>query len=497
MKISAITKLSRKASDSLVLAYFAKEKFSSHLFFKLLKNSEKRLVEQYFKNNNFSAKQNEVKVLPRVGQGKILLVGLGEKGKWNLRRAVLVARQIVVVAKAEKILQLSLPFDNFVVVGVTDERLGQTVAENAVMANYEFTQYRTKPEKVFSVSSINFFTLAKSYQAVQKGIEVGLIMGEQVNLARDLGNIPGGEMTPKLLAEKARQAGKQNKFKVRILDVTEIKRLKMGAILGVAKGSAEQPRFIIMEYNGGKKSQRPLVFVGKGVTFDTGGLNLKPGKNMNDMHLDMLGGAAVIAALSAIAKLKLPANVVGLVPAVENMPGNAGYRPGDLLRSMSGKTIEIQNTDAEGRVILADALTYAERFNPEVVLDIATLTGACMVALGLQASGLMTTSSSLQAELMAVGESSGDYVWPLPMWEEYEDEVKGTFGDVQNDGKNSPYGGAIAGAMFLKQFVGKALWAHLDIAGPMKTFDGQFLAKGASGVGVRLLVEFARKKFDK
>ena len=217
---------------------------------------------------------------------------------------------------------------------------------------------------------------------------------------------------------------------------------------------------------------------------------------MNDMHLDMSGGAAVISAISAIAKLKLPVNVVGLVPAVENMPGSAGYRPGDLLKSLSGKTIEVLNTDAEGRVILADALAYAGRYQPQALIDVATLTGACLVALGTWASGLMSTNDKLQQEIMAVAEISGDYVWPLPMWEEYEEEVKGTFGDVQNVGK-SGYGGAIAGAMFLKQFVGSIPWAHLDIAGPMKTVEGQFLAKGASGVGVRLLVEFARSRVAK
>jgi leucyl aminopeptidase len=294
-----------------------------------------------------------------------------------------------------------------------------------------------------------------------------------------------------LLAKKAQDAGRSHHFKVTVLGRPQLKKLGMGAILGVAHGSAEEPKFIIMEHRGGKRNEAPHVFVGKGVTFDTGGLNLKPERAMNDMHLDMLGGAVVIAAMSAAAQLKLPINVVGLVPAVENMPGSAGYRPGDVLRSMSGKTIEVLNTDAEGRIILADALTYAERYKPKVVVDVATLTGACMVALGLRYSGLMTPSAELQSKLIEVGDTSGDYVWPLPLDEDFADEVKGTFGDVANLGK-SGYGGAEAGAAFLWQFAKSYPWAHLDIAGPMKTIEGQHLAKGASGVGVRLLVELLR-----
>jgi len=246
-----------------------------------------------------------------------------------------------------------------------------------------------------------------------------------------------------------------------------------------------------MEYYGAGKKEAPYVFVGKGVTFDTGGLNLKPEKGMNDMHLDMLGGAAVIAALGAAARLKLPVNIVGLVPTVENMPGNAGYRPGDVLKSLSGKTIEVLNTDAEGRIILADALTYAERYQPKLVVDVATLTGACQVALGLKVAGLMTPDTELQSKLQQVAEASGDYAWPLPMWEEYEEEIKGTFADVQNTGK-SGYGGAITAAMFLWQFAKNYPWAHLDIAGTMKTVEGQHLAKGASGAGTRFLIEIAR-----
>ena len=494
IQVSAIGK--SKPGETVALSCFVKDKVTSHPLARNLRTNEKRLLERCFRAKEFTGKASEVKVLPRAGSGKILLVGLGERKAWSLRRAVLMARRVVATAKAEKAAQVTLALAPLAVTDLSIGRLAQAVAENAIMAGYEFTKYKQKVDNGFQVRGLTLVVDKSALSATQAGVIVGKAVGEAVNAARDLGNVPGGEMTPKSLADKAREAGRFNKFKVKVFNLSAMKRLKMGAILGVAKGSAETPRFIIMEYDGGKRGDKPVVFVGKGVTFDTGGLNLKPEKGMNDMHLDMSGGAAVISAISAIAKLKLPVNVVGLVPAVENMPGSAGYRPGDLLKSLSGKTIEVLNTDAEGRVILADALAYAGRYQPQALIDVATLTGACLVALGTWASGLMSTNDKLQQEIMAVAEISGDYVWPLPMWEEYEEDVKGTFGDVQNVGK-SGYGGAIAGAMFLKQFVGSIPWAHLDIAGPMKTVEGQFLAKGASGVGVRLLVEFARSRVAK
>lgn len=497
MKISVITKLPNKTSGTLVLTYFFKDKFASHPFLKLLKKGDRTMIQHYFAEKIFSGKFNEVRILPLSSKKRIVLLGLGEKNKWNSHKLILAIRRLVTVVKAEKLDQIVVHLGGLAVLGYELEKLAQTTAENSLMANYEFTQYRSNPDKQKDIKNLVLVVDKTDGYATKKGIAFGLVIGTEVNAARALGNIPGSEMTPKLLATKAQEAGRQAKFSVKALDEVAMGKLKMGAILGVAKGSHERPRLIVMQYNGGKREEQPYVFVGKGVTFDSGGLNLKPGKGMSDMHLDMVGGAAVISALSVIAKLKLPVNVVGIVPAVENMLGGGSYRPGDLLKSMSGKTIEIINTDAEGRVILADALTYAEQFKPEVVVDVATLTGACMVALGLNISGLMTTHPGLQEDLIRSGEMSGDYVWPLPMWEEFEDDVKGTFADVQNEGRNSPYAGAISGAMFLKQFAGKAPWAHLDIAGPMKTSDGQYLSKGASGVGVRLLVEFIRGQLAK
>jgi leucyl aminopeptidase len=299
-------------------------------------------------------------------------------------------------------------------------------------------------------------------------------------------------MTPSKLASAAVDAAKGLPIELKILDEHTMRELGMGAILGVGKGSEDKPKFIVMEYKGGDEGERPIVLIGKGVTFDTGGLNLKPSDAMYEMHLDMSGGAAVIHSIVLAARLKIKKNIVALIPAVENMPSGSSYHPGDVLRSMSGKTIEILNTDAEGRVILADALHYAKQYKPKLVVDVATLTGAAMVAFGSRASAIFSKDDELLLRVRDLGEESGDYVWPMPLWDEYENDVRGTFGDWANMGKNR-MGGAIHGAMFLYQFTkdnsGKQAypWVHIDIAPRMTSAEGDNLSKGAAGEPVRLL----------
>jgi leucyl aminopeptidase len=271
-----------------------------------------------------------------------------------------------------------------------------------------------------------------------------------------------------------------------------MKILKMGGVLGVAQGSVEEPKFIIYEYFGTNKKERPIVFVGKGVTFDTGGLSLKTYEYMIDMHYDMSGGSAALHGVIAASRLGIKKNLVALIPAVENMPSGSSYRPGDILHTMSGKTIEVLNTDAEGRIILADALTYAEKYKPMLVIDIATLTGAAAVALGLRASAIFTKEEKLQRMCVEAGEETGDYLWPMPLWEEYESDIKGTFGDWANVSKIK-YGGAITAAIFLYQFAKNYPWVHLDIAPTMSSIEGQYLSKGATGSPIRMLIRFLEK----
>jgi leucyl aminopeptidase len=287
-----------------------------------------------------------------------------------------------------------------------------------------------------------------------------------------------------------------------VLGEKEMEKQNMRAILSVGRGSDEESKFIIMEYWGEKsrrpkgvgiptKTSGPIVLIGKGVTFDAGGINLKPSSSLLGMNMDMSGGAAVIHAIALTAKMKLKKNVVGLIPSVENMASGKSYRPGDVIRSMSGKTIEILNTDAEGRVILADALTYAQKYKPEVVIDVATLTGAAIVALGERASAFFTENDELAKNLEKIGEKTGDYVWRLPLWEEYENEIKGSLGDWTNvHNKDSRNGGAIYGAIFLQQFIKNFKWAHIDIAPRMTAMAGENLATGALGAPVRLLYKF-------
>ena len=304
-------------------------------------------------------------------------------------------------------------------------------------------------------------------------------------LAKDLGNLPGNICTPTHLAETAESLGKQYKFDVEVLHRDDMEKLGMGSFLAVARGSHQPPRFIVMHYKGGKAKAKPVVLVGKGITFDTGGISLKPAAEMDEMKYDMCGAASVLGTFKAVAQMGLPINLVGLIPTTENMPGGGATKPGDVVTSMSGQTIEVLNTDAEGRLILCDALTYAERFKPECVIDIATLTGACVVALGKIPSGLLANDDELAAEILRRGTESGDRAWQLPLWDEYQELLKSNFADMGNIGGR--YAGTITAACFLSRFTKDYKWAHLDIAGTAWVSGD---AKGATGRPVPLLSAF-------
>ena len=436
---------------------------------------------------------------------------IDEPEKVTRRKLILLARRVVQEALAKKYTSIVLDFQDFKRLagyttnyaiaqnvvkpfsGVSDGELAELLAVNFLMAQFEFRDYLSEPKEGFSKLGTVVLTNANNKE-IQTGIKKGIIIGEEVNRSRHIATMPGGEMTPEILAQHARESVKGLPVKVSVLDEKAMEKLKMGGILGVGKGSDAKPCFIILEYWGASdKKEKPIVLVGKGVTFDTGGLNLKPTDSILGMNMDMSGGAAVIHTLAAAARLKLKKNVIALIPAVENMPSGSSYRPGDVLRSMSGKTIEVLNTDAEGRIILADALHYAKRYKPSLVVDVATLTGAAMVALGERATALFTADEKLELTFRHLGEESGDYVWPLPLWEEYDAEIKGIFGDVANDTKKR-WGGAITAAVFLKQFVDNSYpWVHLDIAPRMTTLPDEFLAKGSAGAPVRLLVRLLEK----
>lgn len=413
--------------------------------------------------------------------------------KMTLRKLFLLIRKMIIMAKSVKAEKIAFNFSDFQFkdIKISDIELGEIIGTQLDFANYEFTEYKTINKDSSFVKEVFISGVSRD---IEKAILKGVTIAEEVNKTRDLSNTPGGDMTPRILAEKAKQAVKGLPVKITILGEKEMKKQKMEAILSVGRGSEEESKFIIMEYNGGKKGEKPIVLVGKGVTFDTGGINLKPSNGLLGMNMDMSGGASVIHTLALIAKMKLKKNVIGLIPSVENMASGKSYRPGDVIRSMSGLSIEVLNTDAEGRVILADALTYSKKYNPEVVIDIATLTGAAIVALGERASALFTNEDELSRKLEEVSERTGEYLWRFPLWEEYENEIKGSLGDFTNiHNKDSRAGGAIYAAMFLYQFIKGHKWAHLDIAPRMTSISGENLGVGALGTPLRLLYKFVEE----
>lgn len=426
--------------------------------------------------------------------GLSLVVGYGDKKALPRRKAVMLMRKAASFAKQNQIKAFEIDFKEVRTLAskeLGDADLAQLIAEAFSMVDYEPTSYKTPPKEGFI--KIETIAVRNATPAAKNGFAKGRAVGDAINATRELSNTPGSDMTPELLAEAAVKAAEGTKAKVKVLGVAEMTQLGMGAVLGVGKGSPNEPQFIVVEYWGTDRSKKPVVLIGKGVTFDTGGLNIKGGDHMYEMHMDMSGGAAVIHAAILAAKLELKKNVIALVPAVENNLANNAMRPGDVLKSMSGKTIEILNTDAEGRVILADAITYSKKYNPSAVIDVATLTGAALVALGTVASAMMTNKETLIPKINELAEESGDYVWALPLWEEYDEMTKGTFGDVPNISTmgNSRYGGVIAGGKFLEVFAKEvdAPWVHLDIAPVMTSRAGDFLAKGAAGAPVRLLLK--------
>lgn len=377
-------------------------------------------------------------------------------------------------------------------------RAGALVAENAVLAHYDFSeQYKTPPADGWKAVKSFVLSTMSDVRTLREEVAHAETLAQCVNKCRTLANYPPSELKPEGIAEAARTAAATVKgLKVTVFDEKKLKAEGMNAILAVGAGSGSPPRLVMIEYSGGMKGARPLALVGKGITFDSGGLNIKPGEGMSDMHMDMSGGAAVIYAIEAIAALKLPINVVGFVPAAENMISGLSYRQGDIVKSYGGMTIEIANTDAEGRVVLADAIAYAKTKKPLLIAEISTLTGAAEVALGQRVAALFVKNNTpLQSALQAIGEQCGDRVWPLPLWDEHEKDVEGHLADLTNLHRTgSRWGGAITGAAFLSKIAGQVPFAHIDMAPRMLTLpDEEQLSRGAAGFGVRYFVELARQ----
>jgi leucyl aminopeptidase len=422
--------------------------------------------------------------LSGISASRVLLVGLGKSEDSSLR-TLRNAFRAALRALPAGVGSLATDFASLPVKKTDSHAKAAALAEVALDAGYQVNAVKEKKAEPKPLQQITLLVSKDAADAVNAGLLQGQSVGNGVTLAKDLGNLPPNICTPSYLGKQAEKLAKDYGFKVEVLEEAEIAKLKMGSFLGVTRGSDEPPRFIVLQHLKGKKSQKPVVLVGKGITFDTGGISLKPGADMDEMKYDMCGAASVLGVFKAIGELDLPLNVVGLIPTCENMPSGRATKPGDVLTSMSGLTIEVLNTDAEGRLILCDALTYAERFEPAAVIDIATLTGACVIALGHHPSGLFANNDSLARKLLDAGEKASDRAWQMPLWDEYQGQLDSNFADMGNIGGRA--GGSITAACFLSRFAKKYDWAHLDIAGTAWKSGKE---KGATGRPVPLLVTY-------
>ncbi len=478
----------KQRSACVVVGVFEPRKLSAAA--EIVDHAAKQFLSDILRRGDMEGKPGTSLLLhgvPGVEADRVLLVGLGKEKEFREKE------YRAAMATAVRQLNETGGFDGTLYLtelSVKKRDVAWKVRQAALVVQetlYRFDRLKSKKEEVrrplrkltFCVTRRNELAIAEA--ALAEGLAIAAGMG----LAKDLGNLPGNICTPSYLADQARQLGKSHGLNVDVLDRGDMEKLGMNTLLSVARGSHEPPKFIVLRHSGGASGSKPVVLVGKGITFDSGGISLKPGQEMDEMKYDMCGAASVLGTLKAVALMKLPLNVIGVIPSTENMPGGAATKPGDVITSMSGQTVEILNTDAEGRLILCDALTYVERFDPECVVDIATLTGACVIALGHVTTGLLANNDGLARELLDAGHDSYDRAWQLPLWDDYQEQLKSNFADMANIGGRPA--GTITAACFLSRFADKYHWAHLDIAGTAWRSGKE---KGATGRPVPLLSQF-------
>ncbi|QMU61364.1 MAG: leucyl aminopeptidase [Gammaproteobacteria bacterium] len=487
--IAKTTSVDKEAADCVVVGIFKPKRLSdsANKLDKLYRGSISNACQRGIAGGSLG----QITTLHNSSRSKhncIIVVGCGEQDEFTISAYQRVLATVANEIKRNKTSNVincltELPVKN--VDTLTKVQLSVTAIESAM---YIYSE--TKPSAANSKTRLKkqkFLTANKDDIAgMRDGIEFGQAIASGMNLAKELGNLPGNICTPTYLAEQALALKKGvKKLNVTVLEEAQMKKLGMGALLSVSTGSVEPAKLVTMEYNGGNDDERPIVLVGKGITFDTGGISLKPGSTMDEMKFDMCGAASVLGTMKACCELDLPINVVGVIACAENMPDGKATKPGDVVTTMSGQTVEILNTDAEGRLVLCDALTYVDKFDPEVVIDIATLTGACVVALGQIPSGVMSNDDDFAKDLINAGALTGDRTWQLPLWDEYQSQLDSNFADIANIGGR--WGGTITAACFLSRFTKKYTWAHLDIAG-VAWHQGKM--KGATGRPVPLLTEY-------
>jgi len=454
------------------------------------------LIRHVLNSGDFKGEFNTLSMVYTQGKiptPRILLVGLGKKDRFNLEIMREAGGKGLKYLRDIGIKRIAIPGELIEANGFKKEDLIEAFLTGGSLGIYQFKDLiTTEKDKIKNINECVVVVKRKEEaKTIKNIITFTTIITQAVYLARDLVSLPANKKTPTILANRAQAIAKRNRLRCKIINELQARKLGMGAFLSVAQGSQEPAKIIILEYNAGSSYGPPLVIIGKGITFDSGGISLKSPEKMEKMKNDMAGGAVVMGVVQAVAQMKLPVNLVGIIPATENLPGGRAYKPGDVLTSLSGQTIEVVSTDAEGRLILADALTYAHRFKPRAILDLATLTGACIIALGDHVAGIMGNDDSLIERVKVASEKTGEKVWQLPLWEEYFEYLKSDIADFKNVGERAA--GPITGGMFLSKFVKGIPWVHIDIAGPTwLEKERPYIPKGASGFGVRLLLQLLR-----
>ena len=485
--------------DFVVFPYFENTKQltdSAKNIDDLLNQSISKLIT----DGEISGKVSETTILYTYGTikpKKILIIGLGtlENCDMEITRTIFgkLSSNLKIKETSSALICLDTEAISKSPKAFTKNQFVQAAVEGLILGNYQFTKHKSNAKE--NETDILLHFEKDEITEVNRAISVGNIVSDAVNLCRDLANEPSNILTPSKLAATAKQLSLDSNLEYKSLDQDEMKGLKMGALLGVAKGSKEEPKLIVLEYNGNPDNEDKIALVGKGITFDSGGISIKPATNMGDMKGDMAGGAAVISTMSAIAALNPRINVLAVVPATENMPGGNAQKPGDIVTTMSGKTIEIDNTDAEGRLVLADAITYAKSLGANQIIDVATLTGAIVIALGNICAGIFSNNKGLAGELMLASNSTGEKMWELPMFEEYSKQYKSKTADIKNVGGRGA--GSITGAKIIGEFVDDTPWVHIDIAGTSRTTEPNgYQSHGATGIPVRTLIQLILNKSE-
>ena len=448
-------------------------------------------ISQLISQGEIKGKLNQITTIHSLGKlpaDRVVVAGLGKQPELSQDRVRGVVAETCRQLRQKGVNSIATTALGAGLAGISPEAAAQAVTEGVLLGVYSFRRHITAEAEY---GEIKQFLIVTSHQAeraiLEQGYYKGRILAEATNLARDMVNEPANYMTPSHMADTATRLAETYRLEISVLEREQMQELGMGALLGVTQGSRQPPKFIVLRYHGSDSTEIDMALVGKGITFDSGGISIKPSQGMDEMKGDMAGGAAVMAAISAIAQLKPKINVMAVIPAAENLPGGNAIKPGDVLTAINGKTIEIISTDAEGRLILADALGYANKLGAKLMVDVATLTGACRVALGDVCSGVFGNNQELVDKVIAAGADAGELIWQMPMYEQYKEQNKSDVADIKNTGGR--YAGAITAAQFLAEFVGDTPWVHLDIAGTsLSEKERTYLVKGATGVPVRTLV---------